>query len=148
MRVLTAIPPVAMTLLAVWQVGLGHKWGRQPMSNASLIGWSIILWLIYLRLMSVKLITQLFPGELRVAMKGLWRSYRIALSAVDSVSVVEIDAIRDWGGYGVRHSKRGTAYLAEAKQGVELRMSKGSILVIGSGRAGELAQRIRQALLA
>ena len=48
LRILTAIPPVVMTLLAIWQVGLGHRWGKQPMSNGSVIGWAVFLWLIYL----------------------------------------------------------------------------------------------------
>jgi hypothetical protein len=36
-----AIPPLAMLLLAIW-----HSWGKQPMSNASVVGWTIFLWLI------------------------------------------------------------------------------------------------------
>ena len=38
-RVLLAIPPVSMTLLVIWQVILGHPWGKQPLSNNSVIGW-------------------------------------------------------------------------------------------------------------
>ena len=63
LRILTAIPPVVMTLLAIWQVGLGHRWGKQPMSNAGVIGWAIFLWLVYLRLITVKLVTDLRHGR-------------------------------------------------------------------------------------
>jgi hypothetical protein len=122
LRILTAIPPVVMTLLAIWQVGFGHRWGKQPMSNAGVIGWAIFLWVVYLRLITVKLVTELKPGELRVAMRGLWRSYSVALSKVKSAQAVTFDAVRDWGGYGIRSTRRGTAYIAGGGEGVELEM--------------------------
>src|ERR1700722_7462792 len=91
LRILTAIPPVAMTLGAIWQVALGHRWGKQPLSDTGLVVWSIFLWLVYLRLMLVKLITEIRPGELRVRMRGLWRSIRIPLDKVNSASAVTFD---------------------------------------------------------
>jgi hypothetical protein len=142
LRILTAIPPVVMTLLAIWQVGLGHRWGKQPMSNGSVIGWAVFLWLIYIRLITVTLVTELRPGELRIRMRGLWRSYRIPLNKVKSADAVTVDAVRDWGGYGIRSTSRGTAYLAGGGQGVELEMTSGGVIVIGSLRSGELASAI------
>jgi hypothetical protein len=53
-----AIPPCGMVALLIWQVVLGHPWGKQPMSNANIIGWTAFLWLIYLRLITVRLVTQ------------------------------------------------------------------------------------------
>ena len=148
LRILTAIPPVVMSLLAVWQVGLGHRWGNQPMSNASVIGWAVFLWLIYLRLITVKLVTELRPGELRVRMRGLWRSYRIPLNKVKSADAVTFDVVCDWGGYGIRSTRRGTAYLAGGGQGVELEMMSGGVVLIGSLRSGELALEIAKELSA
>jgi len=142
LRILTAIPPAVMTLLAIWQVGLGHRWGNESMSNGSVIGWSIFLWIVYLRLITVKLVTELRPGELRVRMRGLWRSYRIPLSGMKSAAAVTFDARRDWGGYGIRSTSRGTAYLAGGAQGVELEMANGGVVVIGSRRSDELARAI------
>ena len=148
LRILTAIPPVVMTLLAIWQVELGHRWGSQPMSNASVIGWAVFLWLIYLRLITVKLVTELRPGELRVRMRGLRRSYRIPLNKVKSADAVTFDVARDWGGYGIRSTRRGTAYLAGGGQGVELEMMSGGVVLIGSHRSGELARGIAKELSA
>jgi hypothetical protein len=142
LRILTAIPPAVMTLLAIWQVGLGHHWGNESMSNGSVIGWSIFLWIVYLRLITVKLVTELRPGELRIRMRGLWRSYRIPLSTVKSADAVTFDTVRDWGGYGIRSTSRGTAYLAGGAEGVELEMVSGGVVVIGSRRSDELARAI------
>ena len=142
LRILTAIPPVAMTLLSIWQVGLGHKWGKQPMSNASIIGWSVFLWLIYLRLITIKLITEVYAGELRIAMRGLWRSAKVDLSRVGSARQITFDPVADWGGYGIRHTQKGRAYIAEGTQGVELKMSTGGVIVIGSKRSSDLSRAI------
>jgi hypothetical protein len=146
LRFLTAIPPIAISVLAVWQVGFGHQWGKQPMSNAGIIGWTIFLWAIYLRLMTVKLVTELRPGELRVAMRGVWPTRRISLTDVKSVKTVTYNPLRDWGGYGVRSTRRGKAYIASGEQGVELEIANGGVVLIGSGRAGELAGAIKKQL--
>ncbi len=143
---LTAIPPLILSLLAIWQVGLGHPWGKQPMSNASIIGWTIFLWLIYLRLITVKLVTDVRPGEISVRMRGLWRSYSIALPAVKSARPVSFDPASDWGGYGARSSSRGRAFLAEGTRGVELELAKGGVVVVGSQRPDELARSIAEQL--
>jgi hypothetical protein len=142
--VLTAIPPITMTLLAIWQVGLGHRWGNQPMSNGNMIGWTIFLWLVYLRLITIKLVTDLRPNELSIAMRGLWRSFLIPLSSVKSVQVVTFRPLLDWGGYGIRKNKRGRAFTANGNRGVELQLSKGGIVLVGSQRPDELARALEQ----
>jgi len=144
LRILTAIPPVALTLGAIWQVALGHRWGKQPMSDTGLIVWSIFLWLVYLRLMMVKLITEIRPGELRVRMRGLFRRIRIPLDKVKSAAAVTFDPVRDWGGFGFRRTKKGTAYLAGGGEGVELRTTSGALVLIGSRRAAEFVAAIAQ----
>ncbi len=144
--ILTAIPPLVILLLAIWQVGLGHPWGKHPMTNTSMIGWTIFLWLIYLRLITVKLVTDVRPGEISLAMRGLWRSYGVSLAAVKSARSVTFDPGRDWGGYGVRSSSRGRAFIAGGTTGVELELSKGGIVLVSSQRPDELARSITEQL--
>jgi hypothetical protein len=140
LRILTAIVPAAMLLLSILQVGFGLKWGQQ--SNGSLIGWTVFLWLVYFRLMTVKLVTEIRPGELRVALRGLWRSRKIPLSDVTEAKVVSFDPARDWGGYGIRATRRGRAYIAAGNEGVEVRTRRSGMLLIGSARAAQLAREI------
>jgi len=141
---MVAIPPFGMTLLLVWQVILGHTWGKQPLSNASVVGWTIFLWLIYLRLITVRLVTDVNPAELRVAMRGFWRQRRIALSDIQTAQIVTYDAARDWGGYGIRNTRRGTAYLAGGDRGVRLKLVKGATVLIGSARPDDLLAAVNQ----
>jgi len=143
-RLMVAIPPVLMTLLLVWQVLLGHPWGRQPMTNGSVIGWTIFLWLVYLRLMTVRLVTDVSAEQVRVGMRGLWRERRLPFSDIQESKIVSFDAARDWGGYGIRTNRRGTAYIAGGNRGVMLKLAKGAPILIGSQRPEELVSAIRR----
>jgi hypothetical protein len=142
-RVLLAIPPVGMSLLVLWQVILGHPWGKQPLSNGSVIGWTIFLWLVFLRLVTVRLVTEVRAGELAVAMRGLWRARRIPLGAIKSAKAISYDPERDYGGYGIRTTRRGTAYIAGGNRGVRLELAKSGTVLIGSERPEELVSAIK-----
>ena len=143
-RILLAIPPAAMLLILVWQVLLGHAWGTKPVSNASVIGWTIFLWLVYLRLVTVRLVTHVVPGEVSVGMRGLWRERHIPLNEIKTAKVVTYDAARDYGGYGIRMTRRGKAYIAGGNRGVRLELVKGGAVLIGSARPEELLAAIHR----
>lgn len=113
------------------------------MSNGNIIGWTIFLWLIYVRLITVRLVTQVRGGELIVAMRGLWRSRHVPLDRIQSVETIDLDPVRDYGGYGIKSTRAGTAYLAGGGGGVRLTLAGGEKLVVGSHRADELARLLR-----
>jgi hypothetical protein len=138
-----AIPPCCMLGLLIWQVILGHPWGTQPMSNANVVGWTVFLWLIYFRLITVRLVTEVRNGELVIAMSGLWRSRRVALDRIQLVETITHDIARDYGGYGIRSTREGKAYVAGGGLGVRVTLSAGEKLVVGSQRPDELADAIR-----
>ncbi|MEO7145824.1 MAG: hypothetical protein ABI165_20205 [Bryobacteraceae bacterium] len=138
-RIVLAVPPLCMTLMVVWQVGLGHSAGRQPMSNAGLEGWMIFLWLVYLRLITVRLVTQVRGGVLTLQMRGLWRARRIRQAEIKSVKTVTYDPVRDCGGYGIRMTSQGKAYTAGGTRGVRIELAGGGTVLIGSERPDELA---------
>ena len=133
------VPPCIMVGLLIWQVVLGHPWGKQPMSNARVIGWTLFLWVVYLRLITVRLVTEVRDGTLVVAMRGLWRSRRISLADIQSAETITFDPERDYGGYGIRSNREGRAFIASGHQGVRLKLANGATFVVGSQRADELA---------
>jgi len=143
-RILLAIPPGAMLLLLAWQVILGHPWGIKPMSNAGVIGWTAFLWLAYLRLVTVRLVSQVDPRELSVVMRGLWRARHIPLMEIKSAKVLTYDAARDYGGYGIRTTRHGKAYIAGGNRAVRLELVKGGAVLIGSARPEELLAAINR----
>ena len=145
MRVTLALPPVFVTALAVWQVGFGHRMGRYPISNGGLTFLSALLWAVYLRLVTVRLSTELGEREIRVRMKGFRRRRSIPLEGVRAVKTVTFDPVKDFGGYGIRATKSGMAMVARGNRGVRLEMKDGTMVVIGSQRAEALAAAIAAA---
>jgi hypothetical protein len=137
--IVLAIPPLGMLALLIWQVVLGHPWGKSPMSNGNVIGWTVFLWLIYFRLITVRLVAEIRGRELIVAMRGLWMSRRVPLDRIQLVETIDHDPARDYGGYGVRSTRQGQAFLAKGDGGVRLTLAGGEKLVVGSRRADELA---------
>ncbi len=113
------------------------------MSNANVIGWTIFLWLIYFRLITVRLVTDVHKGELVIAMRGLWRSRRVPLDRIQAVETITHDIARDYGGYGIRSTRDGKAYVAGGSRGVRVTLAGGEKLVVGSERPDELAAALR-----
>jgi hypothetical protein len=134
-----ATPPCIMLGVLIWQVVLGHPWGKQPMSNGNVIGWTIFLWAIFFRLITVRLVTEARDDELVISLRGFWRSRRILLNEIRSAEVISYDPIRDYGGYGIRTGRFGKAYIAAGTRGVRIKLANGATVVIGSQRSEELA---------
>jgi hypothetical protein len=142
---LVAILPAGFTFLLIWQVLLGHPAGPQPMPNASVIGWTVFLWLIWLRLITVKLSTRIERGAISISLRGLWRVRRIAVVDIGKTEIVTYRPIEDYGGYGIRLTKRGRAYIAGGNRGVRLTFAKGGKILVGSQVPEQLAQAIEVA---
>ena len=138
-----SMPPCVMLGLLIWQVVLGHPWGKNPMSNANVVGWTVFIWALYVRLITVQLVIEVRDEKLVVAMRGLWRSRRISLADIQSAETVSFDPERDYGGYGIRSSREGKAYIASGHQGVRLKLTNG-VFVVGSQRSDELAGLLRR----
>lgn len=133
-----AVPPAVMALAAIWQAGFGHPLGQHPISNGALIGWTVFLWLVYWRLVSVKLVTRVDGGEVSVKMRGIWRARRVPRDQIASAAVLSFDPMRDFGGRGIRSIRNGKAYIAQGNRGVRLQLTTGEAVVIGSARPEEL----------
>jgi hypothetical protein len=138
-----AIPPCGMVGLLIWQVVLGHPWGKQPLSNGNIIGWTVFLWIVYFRLITVRMVTEVRDAELVVSLRGLWRARHVLLNDIRSAEVITYDPERDYGGYGIRTGRFGKAYVASGQRGVRLKLASGATLVVGSQRPEELGGILR-----
>lgn len=134
-----ATPPCVALGLLIWQVVLRHPWGKQTMSNASIIGWTAFLWILYFRLITVRLVTEVRGAELIVSLRGFWRARRIPLGDIRLAEMIRYDPERDYGGYGIRTGRFGKAYIATGQRGVRMKLANGATVVVGSQRPGELA---------
>ena len=109
------------------------------MSNGNVIGWTIFLWAIFFRLITVRLVTEARDGELVISLRGFWRSRRILLNEIRSAEVISYDPIRDYGGYGIRTGHFGKAYIAAGTRGVRIKLANRATFIVGSQRSEELA---------
>jgi hypothetical protein len=114
------------------------------MSNGRLIGWAVFTSLIYVRLITVRLVTAVRSDNIVVSMRGLWRSRSIPISDIRSIKAITYDAVADYGGYGMRSGRNGRAYIASGNEGVQLEMTSGGTVLLGSRRSPELADAIRR----
>jgi len=143
-RSVLATAPAIFLALVIWQVVLRHPVGWLPFSNNRLIGWTIFIWLIYFRLITVKLVTEVWPDKLSIAMRGLWRERSIPLGEIEAVETITFNAVNDFGGYGMRTIGPKKAYLASGDRGVSIQLNRGRTVIIGSKRPDDLARAIRQ----
>jgi len=116
------------TWLMIWIIGVGAT-----------IGPILLLW-------SARLVTQVGPGRLTVRFIPFHRRPKnIDLSDVVSVESVTYSALREYGGYGIRFTRRGRAYNVSGNRGVRITFRSGRHLLIGSQRPHELTAAIESA---
>jgi hypothetical protein len=140
-----AIPPAALLVLCLRQVVWRHPWGNPPMTDGGIVFLTVVVLLVYLRLLAVHLWTELRPDRLSVAMKGLFRRVRIPVADIAKAEPVEYDPASEYGGYGIRDGPRGKAYIASGVRAVHLQLSDGRQFLIGSQRVDELVRKILEA---
>jgi hypothetical protein len=141
-KIALAIPPLALLIVTCRQMIWHLPWGNPATTSANLVFLTILLLAVYLRLLTVRLVTELRQNQLSVAMKGLWRRIDIPTTEIRGAKPVEYQAIRDYGGYGIRSGRDGKAYIASGKEGVELEFRTGRKLLVGTQRPAELARKI------
>ena len=147
MKVALALPPLALLIVTCRQVIWHRPWGNPPTSNAGLIFLTGLLLSVYFRLITVRLVTELRASELTMGLNGLWRRRRVGLAEICSVKAVDYDAAKEFGGYGIRSSSRGQAYIAHGNHAVQLGLANGSAILLGSQQAPELVNQIEFAML-
>jgi hypothetical protein len=140
-----AIPPLALLVITLRQIVWRHPWGNPPVTDGGLVFLTVLIFLVYIRLMTVRLTTELRPGQLSVAMRGLWRRTRVPVVNIRSVKAVQYDPVAEYGGYGIRSGPRGRAYIAQGNQAVQVDLRDGGKILVGSQRPDELAQMIARA---
>ena len=129
----------------VQQLILRKPFGDQPMPDSALV----ILWI----LVGVGLPALLFFGRLTTEVRcdGIyirfspfhWSFRRIAFSDISQFEVRTYQPLREYGGWGIRFTCRGKAYSVSGNQGVQIDLTDGRHILIGSRRAEELWRAIQ-----
>ena len=92
-----------------------------------------------------RLITEVRETALSIRFFLLWSEEIVPWSEIRQAEAVTYRPL-EYGGWGVRWGADGRAYSVSGNRGVRLRLASGVHLLVGSQRAGELAQAIIERL--
>ena len=90
------------------------------------------------------MVTEVRPGVLWVRFVPL-RGRRIPLKEIEDAQPREYSPMKEFGGWGMRVGADGRAYNAYGKQGVQLTLTDGSRVLIGTQKPDELLDALRAA---
>jgi len=143
--------PISLFLIVLFGYGMvkqlifGHPWGSRPLSDTALaiIGPLWILFGIGLAYLfySTKLITEVRDDALLIRFFPLTHQ-KIPFEDIRRCEVRTYSPIREFGGWGIRYGRKAKAYNVSGNRGVQLELSNGKRLLIGSQRPEELARAI------
>jgi hypothetical protein len=71
---------------------------------------------------------------------------KIPLENVTAHESINVRALREYGGWGIRYGRNGKAYLVSGEKGVRLTYSDGKNLFIGSQKPAELDRALKSLL--
>ena len=131
------------------QLVLGQPWGDRPMSDTGLV-LSAVLTIgitggITLLFIKLKLTTTVDADGVHVRFFPLTRRH-IPFRNIISSRARTYRPIREFGGWGIRCSRKGRAYNVSGDRGVQLELREGKPLLIGSQKAEQLADAINRHL--
>jgi hypothetical protein len=127
------------------QLYLGRAWGDRPMSDGALLFSAVFTIAVsggtFLLFYALKLITVVDGTGIQLRFFPLTRKH-IRFDAILSCKAVHYHPIKEYGGWGIRFSRKGRAYNVSGDRGVQLELSTGKSFLIGSQRAEALADAI------
>ncbi len=147
-------PFVLMLLLAivgmsVWalvqQVFLGKPFGQNPAPDAFIIIFSMFPVIFLLFFLFMRLDTNIDEESLSVTLSPFGRR-KIAWKNIDKAYVKKYKPLLEFGGWGIRYSlgSKGMAYSVGGNQGLQLELSDGKKVLIGTKKASELTEFLKQ----
>jgi hypothetical protein len=129
------------------QLVQGHPWGDRPMSDTALaiMGPLVILagWGAFVFLRCVKLLVEVRESGVMIRFRPFVRR-NILYGEIRTCEARTYRPIAEYGGWGVRLRRGGMAYNVSGDRGVQLELVNGKRVLIGSQRAGELADAIQE----
>lgn len=100
--------------------------------SAAILGWFL----------SLKLETRVEANSVSLKFHMLWPKKTYLLSEIAEAEVRTYRPIMEYGGWGVRFGRRGRAFNVSGNRGVELTLTNGKRVMIGSPQPEELYQAL------
>ena len=140
--------PVVVAAIAVGTLGAGLAWYSDSLQVPTFVAGHLLvvgsMVAMAFLLAVAALVTEVRDDGLHVRFRGLFVRRTISFADVTACEPRKYSPIWEYGGWGVRWTPwRGRAYNARGHRGVQLTLSRGKRLLIGSQRPDDLAQAIR-----
>lgn len=142
------LPVIVVTGIIWWQfveqIGRNHPQGSNPIPDWLAWIFAIVFGIgIPALAITLRLVTEVRPGVLSVRLAP-FRPRLIAFRQIYSAEARDYSPIGEYGGWGVRVSKNhGRAYNAYGSRGVQLVLTDGSRILIGTQQPEELLAAMR-----
>ncbi len=131
----------------VYQLILKQPFGHNPAADVQLIIMFVVMGIgLPAFFYTMRLQTEVATGELRVRFYPFHlRAVRIPLHLVRDYERTTYNPISEYGGWGIRWGVAGKAYNMSGCEGVKLYFYNHKPLLVGSQKAADLYEAIRQA---
>jgi hypothetical protein len=129
----------------IQQIIYGNQFGDKPMSDIELeIVWVLFGIIFPLLAFQVKLITEVRRDGLYVKFVPFHFGYRIfQYQSIRDYKSVSFSSLKRFGGWGIRFNLNGERlYNIAGSEGVELRLTSGDLIIIGSKNSKELTKAL------
>ncbi|MDA3953434.1 MAG: DUF6141 family protein [Bacteroidales bacterium] len=125
------------------QVLLGKPWGNNPMSNSGLIITEVLVFAFSLWYWNIKLVVKVLDEGIYIKFLMMQFKYKlIEFNQIDTCKAIEYNAIKEFGGWGIKGIKHKKAYTTSGKFGVQLKLKNGNTVLIGTKKPDGLTLAI------
>lgn len=130
------------------QILLGSQFGNNPMFDLGLI---VVTSMAFILILSVillfalaKLTTEIDKNGVRYKLFPIHFKFRhLDWSTIEKYQVVKYNALREYGGWGIRFGKNKKAYTTSGDKGLLLYLKNGKQLLIGTQKNNELTDFLK-----
>ena len=140
------IPLFLLALLiyiSIQQLVFDQPIGNNPVGNSNLwIIWLFVILLISL-LVSIELTTIINKNGIHIRMRPFVNKH-IAWEDLEEVHIRQYKPLKEYGGYGIRFGKKGTAYNVKGTMGLQLVLKNGKRILVGTQKASELESLLKR----
>ena len=133
---------------AFQQLILGKPFGNNPAPDSVMFVMAIVFGIgLPLFMFTTNLTTEVHSDGLYIRFFPFHLSFRrIAAEEIRGFEACTYNPISDYGGWGIRFGRKGKAYNVSDNRGVQLDLSNGKHLLIGSKKPEELVEALNTTL--
>lgn len=94
---------------------------------------------------SLKLYTRIDMEGVHFRMKPFhWKERIIRWEEIDQIYVRKYSPIKEYGGWGIRYGRKGTAFSVKGNYGIQIVKKNGKKILLGTQRPEEVSQHLNQ----